>query len=138
MISQCQRGDDTEAEWSTPHATRPVGPSASRSAIQSDILSIGLKHPEPISLLISHHSSPYSMRCSHMEMLLLVARKGVKLEASADIYHACMLTRVILIHFLHAFSPRIRLVCAVTLDSVCCAIYEMYVLQLLVSIMHHT
>jgi hypothetical protein len=33
--NKCQRGVDTEAEWSTFHVTRPVGPSFNRSAIKS-------------------------------------------------------------------------------------------------------
>jgi hypothetical protein len=43
MITQCQRGVDTEAELSTLHATRPAGESASRSPIQSNTLSLGPK-----------------------------------------------------------------------------------------------
>jgi hypothetical protein len=50
MIKQCQRGDDTNAELSTPHAAMPPGPSARRSAIQSNTLSLGPKYPNPVSL----------------------------------------------------------------------------------------
>jgi hypothetical protein len=44
MITQCQYGDDTKAELSTPHTPTPVGLSDSRLAVQSDALSLGPKH----------------------------------------------------------------------------------------------
>jgi hypothetical protein len=51
MITQCQHGVDTEAEWSNLHATRPVGPSASRSAIKSILDHSVQIRPKPVSYL---------------------------------------------------------------------------------------
>jgi hypothetical protein len=41
----------------TPHATMPVGPSASRLAIQSDTLSLEPKHPETSQFTVIKRSS---------------------------------------------------------------------------------
>jgi hypothetical protein len=57
MITQCKRGVDTEAEWSTLHATRPLGPSASQSAIKSILNHSVQNHPKPVSFLSSGVSS---------------------------------------------------------------------------------
>jgi hypothetical protein len=62
VIIQCQRGVDTEAEWSTLHATRPVGPSASRPAIKSILDHSVRKHPKPVSFLSSGLSSGSGLR----------------------------------------------------------------------------
>jgi hypothetical protein len=43
MVTQCHRGVNAEAEWSTPWAARPVGPFASRIAIKSITWSLGPK-----------------------------------------------------------------------------------------------
>jgi hypothetical protein len=47
MITRRQRGVDTEAEWSTPKAARPVWPSARRSPIQSNTGSLDPKSSKP-------------------------------------------------------------------------------------------
>jgi hypothetical protein len=59
MITQCQHGDETKANQSTPHAVMPVGPIRSRSAIQSGAFSLGLKHPKPV-ILVSSNAPPGS------------------------------------------------------------------------------
>jgi hypothetical protein len=46
MITQSRRSVDTEAAWSTLYATRPLRPSASRSVIKSNTLSLGPKAPK--------------------------------------------------------------------------------------------
>jgi hypothetical protein len=64
MITQYQRGVDTTAELWTPHAPMPVGPSASRLAIQPDILSLGAKTSKTSQFAVIRFSTGIESRTS--------------------------------------------------------------------------
>jgi hypothetical protein len=107
MISQCQRSVDTEAEWSTLRATRPVGPSASRSAIQSITVSLGPKSSKTSQFAVIRRSTVIGSYTSESYCRsYTVATSGVNRLAS-QICHNRLFRKKLQQNLLHMISTEV-------------------------------